>query len=211
MSPRIVFEGVRVHGNAGTMGTLDGVVEPGEHAAWSGPALDVVLRAVLGMEPLAAGGIWVDEDVVSAMGYAALREHRVRSAYVFPRGSLSVNATIADNVALPLRYHARFGSREIDRRVDEMLERFALEDVRDALPAQCDEETQQMAGFARALVTRPSLLLFEAVGADLSEASRDRARTALRTWRDDARPTILQWNASERFDVFAPDRMLSTS
>jgi putative ABC transport system ATP-binding protein len=77
---------------------------------------------------------------------------------IFQQYHLLDDLTVAENIALPLQYRDAPRS-EIKNRVDELLQRFGLDAMRDYMPRMLSGGQQQMVAVARALVTRPALLL----------------------------------------------------
>src|SRR5690606_41377806 len=69
------------------------------------------------------------------------------------------SATVADNVALPLRLAGELDRGQINQRVRALLERVGLSDHANKYPAQLSGGQKQRVGIARALPTEPSILL----------------------------------------------------
>jgi len=72
---------------------------------------------------------------------------------------LLASKTVADNVALPLTLAGELSRSEIDRRVAELLQRVGLSDHARKYPAQLSGGQKQRVGIARALATKPKILL----------------------------------------------------
>jgi spermidine/putrescine ABC transporter ATP-binding subunit len=79
---------------------------------------------------------------------------------VFQNYALFPHMTVAQNIAFPLKMR-RMGSREIDRRVAEMLAAVHLPGLGERRPAQLSGGQQQRVALARALVFEPQLLLLD--------------------------------------------------
>lgn len=80
---------------------------------------------------------------------------------VFDGGQLFSHLTVAENVALPLRYHERLSAEAARRRVEPLLEATGLTPFAERLPQALGRSWQKRAGLARALVLRPQLLLLD--------------------------------------------------
>jgi phospholipid/cholesterol/gamma-HCH transport system ATP-binding protein len=74
-------------------------------------------------------------------------------------GELLDTMTIFENVALPLREHSRRSEAEIAEAVREQLSSVGLEDVEELLPGELSGGMLRRAALARAIVTRPEILL----------------------------------------------------
>ena len=87
--------------------------------------------------------------------------HRLKLGFVFDGGQLLGQLTVAENIALPLRYHGHLSSNEIELRVGELLEMTELGPWANNTPANVGRSWQQRAGLARALALQPEVLLLD--------------------------------------------------
>lgn len=88
---------------------------------------------------------------------------RLRLGTVFDGGRLFHHLSIAENIALPLRYHLNLPMAEVTRAVESLLKFIGLEaEAASFLPGSLGRNWQQRAGLARALVLKPDVLLFDA-------------------------------------------------
>lgn len=87
---------------------------------------------------------------------------RMRIGLVFENGGRMFNhLTVADNVALPLRYHHNGPLAETDGRVNKILEATGLIDLAAHTPGQIKHACRQRVGLARALSVHPEVLLLD--------------------------------------------------
>ncbi len=86
---------------------------------------------------------------------------RRRLGFVFDGGQLFNHMTIAENVALPLRYHENLTRDEAESRVQAMLELTELSHFADRAPVAIARNWQKRAGLARALLLGPDVLLLD--------------------------------------------------
>ncbi|OWW20170.1 methionine ABC transporter ATP-binding protein [Noviherbaspirillum denitrificans] len=124
----------------------------------SGAGKSTLLRLVNLLERPDTGEVHVDGRDVTALSKAGLRDLRRSIGMIFQQFNLLQNATVADNVAFPLRIHGATRA-EIADRVRECLAIVGLQDKADAYPAQLSGGQKQRVAIARALATRPSILL----------------------------------------------------
>ena len=94
-----------------------------------------------------------------------------RSGFVFQEPTLLPWRTVADNVHLPLML-AGTGKRDAKERVDEVLELVGLSAFADSHPRQLSGGMKMRVSIARALVTRPKILLMDEPFAALDEITR---------------------------------------
>lgn len=100
-----------------------------------------------------------DEQMLHSMkekqrkGFA--REHM---AFVFQHYHLLDDLSVAENIELPLSYRD-IPASERKARVADLLDRFGMVAKKDLMPRQLSGGQQQMVAVARAVITRPRLLL----------------------------------------------------
>jgi len=87
--------------------------------------------------------------------------HRLKLGFVFDGGQLLGSLTVAENIALPLRYHSRLAAAEIETRVNALLELTELAPWANHTPVNVARSWQQRAGLARALALAPEVLLLD--------------------------------------------------
>lgn len=87
--------------------------------------------------------------------------HRLKLGLVFDGGQLLGHLTVAENIALPLRYHRLLPVRETEARVRELLEWAQLMPWANSTPANVGRSWRQRAGLARALALQPEVLLLD--------------------------------------------------
>jgi ABC-type transporter Mla maintaining outer membrane lipid asymmetry ATPase subunit MlaF len=137
-------------------------VSSGEFWVVAGPQhsgkSDLLLHAAGLMTPV-AGNCRVFGCETDAFGEAQLAD-RLRVGFVFADGKLFSQLTIAENVALPLRYQENL-TAAADRAVDVLLELLELTPFAGATPANVAVNWRRRAALARALILQPELLLLD--------------------------------------------------
>lgn len=89
-----------------------------------------------------------------------LRE-RLRVGYVFDNGQLLNHLTVAENIALPLRYHKDLADDEAMAEIERVLELTELASWADSTPGAMTRHWRKRAGLARALALKPEVLLLD--------------------------------------------------
>jgi polar amino acid transport system ATP-binding protein len=127
----------------------------------SGSGKSTLLRCLALLEPVDAGGVWLDGARLSGVREKELAAHRSEVGMVFQRFNLFQNMTALGNVMCGLVDVRRLGKREARERALEFLERVGLRDKADSYPEELSGGQQQRVAIARALVMRPKAMLFD--------------------------------------------------
>lgn len=124
----------------------------------SGAGKSTLIRCINLLERPTSGKVWLDDVELTALGNKKLQEKRRRIGMIFQHFNLLSSATVAENIAFPLKL-AKVAQRDIDRKVNELLVLVGLEEHRDKYPAQLSGGQKQRVGIARALANDPDVLL----------------------------------------------------
>ena len=151
----------------------------------SGCGKTTVLRAVAGFEPVLAGQVWLDGEIVSQPGRVLAPERR-RIGMVFQDHALFPHLTVAANVAFGLR-----GRVDAAQRSAEMLDTVGLGGAGTRYPHELSGGQQQRVALARALAPAPRLLLLDEPFSNLDIELRERLGGELRALLKAAGTTAL--------------------
>ncbi|MET8468233.1 ABC transporter ATP-binding protein [Streptomyces sp. NPDC006422] len=167
-------------------------VDPGETLGLigeTGSGKSTLARAVLGLVPATSGTLTVGGADVTSYGRRQWRALRRRGVvqYVFqdPLRSLDPDLTIEDSLSEPLRI-AGVPRAETAERVAADLERVRLsEELLGRLPGELSGGQRQRVAVARALVTRPRLVILDEPVSALDSANRVQILEILKELRAD--------------------------
>jgi ABC-type polar amino acid transport system ATPase subunit len=137
----------------------------------SGSGKSTMLRCIAGLELIEAGEIRIEGVPVQRASSGqrnrrllkAARSIRTEVGMVFQHFNLFPHMTAHGNLTLALRLVRRIPRAEAAAIADDLLERVALADHRNAYPDQLSGGQQQRVAIARALAMRPRILLFDEV------------------------------------------------
>lgn len=124
----------------------------------SGAGKSTLIRCINMLEPPTSGEVIINGKDMTKHSARELREERKKIGMIFQHFNLLSNRTVYQNVAFPLEL-AHVPKEEQKKRIEEMLELVGLSDYRDKYPAQLSGGQKQRVGIARAIVSRPSVLL----------------------------------------------------
>lgn len=140
---------------------IDLTIQPGEVfgiIGKSGAGKSSLVRVINLLNRPTTGQVIVGGRDLTQLNDAQLREARREIGMVFQHFNLLSSRTVFDNAALPLEL-AGMSKADIRERVNPLLELVGLAHLADRYPAQISGGQKQRVGIARALASRPKVLL----------------------------------------------------
>lgn len=191
---------------------LDGLsldIPAGQFCAILGPSgcgKSTLLRLIAGLDNPQSGSIQVNAHD----GPVAAPKDRLDVAYVFQDAHLLPWRDVLHNVALPLELAHRDRTMRIDA-ARRAIERVGLSDAIERFPSQLSGGMRMRVSLARAMVTRPKLLLLDEPFAALDEITRQRLDEQLRAlWSADGMTVVFVTHSTAEA-VFLAERAVVLS
>lgn len=145
----------------------------------SGTGKSVLLKCLAGVIPPDAGEIVFDGHPLPAGESAARADFRRRCSVLFQSNALFDSLTALENVALPLEQTTGLPDQEITALSMEALRQLELDHHAAEYPGQLSGGMQKRLALARAIVTRPELVLFDEPTAGLDPLRRNAVFTMI--------------------------------
>jgi len=134
----------------------------------SGAGKSTLLKLIAAIERPTAGTVLVGNQNTAKLSHAAIPHMRRKFGLIFQDHKLLYDRNVFENVALPLYINGIVG-HEAGKRVRAALDKVGLLDKEKALPITLSGGEQQRLAIARAVVSRPSILIADEPTGNLDE------------------------------------------
>jgi phospholipid/cholesterol/gamma-HCH transport system ATP-binding protein len=160
----VVFENVSIGFDRNlVLNDISFQVKPGENRMLLGPAgggKSVLMKLANGLIRPDSGRIFIFGHEITAMREEEIFELRSSIGMVFQEGALFDSMDVRDNVGFRL-IERHVPDEEVDRRVLEALRFVELEHTMEKLPSELSGGMRRRVAIARAIIAKPSLLLYD--------------------------------------------------
>jgi phospholipid/cholesterol/gamma-HCH transport system ATP-binding protein len=140
----------------------------------SGTGKSVCIKHIVGLLYPDEGDVIVHGKSIPSLPDQELFETRRKFGVLFQDGALFGSLKLYDNIAFPLRQHTEKSEEEIAEIVNRRMKEVGLGDAGEKMPNELSGGMRKRAGFARALVLEPDIVMF-----DEPDSGLDPVRTAL--------------------------------
>lgn len=123
----------------------------------SGSGKSTLLHLIGGLDRPDSGKVWIDgTDIYSRKDDKLAQFRRKKIGFIFQDFNLIPSLNVWENIVLPLGLDNR---KVKPREVEDILKKIGLQDKKDAMPSALSGGQKQRTAIARALVTRPAIIL----------------------------------------------------
>ena len=127
----------------------------------SGGGKSVTLKHMVGLMEPDRGDVWVGDRILGTLSIKELNKIRRTFSMLFQGGALFDSLNVFDNIAFPLRETTTLTKTEIEQRVQGCLADVNLAGMEGKYPDELSGGMKKRVALARALVTRPEILLLD--------------------------------------------------
>lgn len=214
MAPAIVrlSQVTKVYGDGDirviALNQVDVDFEEGKFTAIMGPSgsgKSTMLHMLAGLDSPTSGDVFIEDTNLTKLGDDALtRLRRDRVGFVFQSFNLVPTLDARANITLPLE----LAGRKADQKwFDEVVDALGIASRLTHLPSQLSGGQQQRVAVARALVTRPAVIVADEPTGNLDSTSSQEVLGLLRTAVDDLGQSVIMVTHDQKAALFA-DRIL---
>jgi len=144
----------------------------------------VLLKLILGLLKPDAGHVLVDGQDLVPLAESQLFPLRRKMGIVFQEGALFDSLSVYENVAYRLREEGEKDEERIEHRVREVLRFVELEQTLDKMPAELSGGMRRRVSIARAIVSEPSIMLYDSPTAGLDPVTAHTINVLIAKLRD---------------------------
>jgi phospholipid/cholesterol/gamma-HCH transport system ATP-binding protein len=149
---RCIFDGIDLDIRRGLVTAIMGP---------SGTGKTTLLKLISGQLRAEAGTIEVDGEPIQALSRDALYQLRMRMGMLFQSGALLTDLNVFENVAFPIREHAKLPESILRKLVLIKLEAVGLRGAAALMPSQLSGGMARRVALARAIALDPMMILYD--------------------------------------------------
>ena len=151
----------------GSQKVLDGVsfkIEAGDSVVIigrSGCGKSVLLKHIIGLIRPDSGDVYIDDEHINALDERELLTVRRKFGMLFQSAALFDSLNVEENISFVLRREGKLSRKEIDERVEEVLEMVELPGIQKKKPSELSGGMRKRVGLARAIIYKPEIVLYD--------------------------------------------------
>ena len=140
----------------------------------SGSGKSVLIKCIVRLLNADGGTINVFEKNVTTLNRKELSELRLKIGFLFQSGALYDSMTVKQNLEFPLRrIKKNLSEKEINEKVNEVLENVGLADALNKMPSQLSGGMRKRISLARTIVVDPMIMLYDEPTTGLDPVTSD--------------------------------------
>ncbi len=127
----------------------------------SGGGKSVTLKHIIGLLRPDSGQVLIEDEDITKMDSVQINRVRKKFGMLFQDGALFDSMTVGENVGFPLKEARKYTKEEIEEKVRESLAEVGLYGIEQKMPSELSGGMRKRAALARAIVLRPSIILYD--------------------------------------------------
>jgi phospholipid/cholesterol/gamma-HCH transport system ATP-binding protein len=140
----------------------------------SGSGKSVLIKCIVRLLNADSGTIQVLEKNVTTLNRKELSELRQKIGFLFQSGALYDSMTVKENLEFPLRrVKKNLTKKEIEEKVNEVLENVGLADALNKMPSQLSGGMRKRISLARTIIVDPMIMLYDEPTTGLDPVTSD--------------------------------------
>jgi len=140
----------------------------------SGIGKSVLIQCIVGLLNSDSGSIKVFDKNVADLNRKELGDLRKKIGFLFQSGALYDSMTVKQNLEFPLRRIKKdLSEKEIEEKVNEVLEQVGLADALNKMPSQLSGGMRKRISLARTIVVDPMIMLYDEPTTGLDPVTSD--------------------------------------
>jgi phospholipid/cholesterol/gamma-HCH transport system ATP-binding protein len=140
----------------------------------SGTGKSVLIKCIVGLLSFNSGKISVFDKSITEINRKEFGDLKQKIGFLFQSGALYDSMTVKDNLEFPLRRIKKDLTRkQIDEKVNEVLENVGLSDALNKMPSQLSGGMRKRISLARSIVVDPMIMLYDEPTTGLDPVTSD--------------------------------------
>ncbi|WP_040489793.1 ABC transporter ATP-binding protein [Indibacter alkaliphilus] len=128
----------------------------------SGSGKSVLIKIMVGLLEQDEGSIEILGQNTSGLSLKELNKLRLKVGFSFQHSALYDSMTVKENLVFPLTRNVKgLTKKEIDKKVDELLEAVGLPQSANQMPSELSGGQKKRIGVARTLILNPEIMLYD--------------------------------------------------
>lgn len=169
-------------------------IQDGEFGVISGPSgcgKTTLLNMIGVLDEVSAGEVWLDGKEIAQLPAAEKTKIRLNEiGFIFQAYNLVPVLNVAENIGFIMQIQG-YGQKEIDARVRELAVMLQIEDKLDSLPNLLSGGQQQRVAVARAVASKPKIVLADEPTANLDKENSNILMNMMKDLNEKEGVTIL--------------------
>ena len=157
----------------------------------SGSGKTTLLNIIGGLDTVTSGQIFFNHEEISAYSEAKMAKLRLHEiGFIFQAYNLIQVLTVRENIGFIMKL-LKFDEKEIADRIEELASILQIDDILHKVPGEISGGQQQRVAVARAVASRPKLILADEPTANLDSKNSERLMQMLRTLNEKENVTVI--------------------